>query len=78
MFSFEELEPGKEVPIRGPLGTSILEMGADKVRLVDSPCPDHICLAMGWIASPGEMIVCLPNKIVVRIEGEDGWDGMVK
>ncbi len=23
---------------------------------------------MGWIGRPGEMIVCMPNKLVVRIE----------
>jgi len=78
VFLLKELEPGKRFPIKGPLGNSILEMGENRVRLVDSPCPDHICLARGWIAGPGEMIICMPNKVVVRIEGEKGWDDIVR
>lgn len=78
VFLLKELEPGKRFPISGFLGDSILEMGENKVRLVDSPCPDHICLARGWIDSPGEMIICMPNRVVVRIEGEKGWDDIVR
>lgn len=72
VIPMDQLEPGRQLSITGPLGNSILEMGQDKVRLVDSPCPDHICMQMGWISRPGEMIVCLPNQIIVRIEGPQG------
>ncbi|NLJ33305.1 MAG: NusG domain II-containing protein [Firmicutes bacterium] len=78
VFPLGELKAGEQIPITGPLGDSILEMGENRVRLVASPCPDHICLAMGWIDSPGEMIVCLPNRVVVRIEGEGDWDDIAR
>lgn len=45
----------------------ILETG--KVRVVESTCPDKVCVRTGWISRPGQAIVCLPNRIVVRIEG---------
>ncbi|MGI6576035.1 MAG: NusG domain II-containing protein [bacterium] len=66
-----QLEPGEQIPIAGRLGNSILEVGQDKVRLIKSPCPDHICIAMGWVSTPGQVIVCLPNRVVVRIEGDE-------
>ncbi|HHW54787.1 MAG: NusG domain II-containing protein [bacterium] len=76
----DELEPGKEIPIRGYLGDSVLEMGEDRVRLVHSPCPDHLCVYMGWISRPGEIIVCLPNMVMVRVEGklEPERDGITR
>jgi hypothetical protein len=45
----------------------ILESGA--VRIIESTCPDKICVRTGWISRPGQSIVCLPNRVVVRIEG---------
>ncbi len=30
-------------------------------------CPKKICSMMGSITRPGESIVCLPNKLVLRV-----------
>lgn len=43
-----------------------------KVRVARSTCPDKVCVRTGWISKPGQTIVCLPNKTVVRIEGDYG------
>ncbi len=52
---------------------ALLEVSADgRVRMARSDCPDQVCVRTGWIAAPGKTIVCLPNRIVVRIEGETG------
>ena len=37
----------------------------------DVVCPDKICQKTGVINKAGESIVCLPNKVVVYIEGEE-------
>ncbi len=47
----------------------ILETG--KVRVMESTCRDKICVRTGWIRRPGQAIVCLPNRIVVRLEGSE-------
>lgn len=44
-----------------------------KVRMEDADCADKVCIKMGSISMPGEMIVCLPNKIVIEIQGD--FDG---
>lgn len=41
----------------------------DKIWVEESSCPDEICVKTGKIDSPGESIVCLPNKTVIHIEG---------
>ena len=43
-------------------------LGSGKARIVESTCPDKVCINMGWITRSGQVIVCLPNRIVVRIE----------
>jgi len=40
------------------------------VRVVDADCPDKICEKRGAISRKGDSIVCLPNKLVVKITGE--------
>lgn len=73
-FLLSSLTPGEYRRIQGMLGYSLLEGGDNKVRMVESPCPDKICMGMGWISHPGESIVCIPNRVVVRIVGTSDYD----
>lgn len=59
----------KIVKVEGVLGYSVIEIGQDKVRMLDSPCPDHLCVKSGAISKPGQIIVCLPNQVVIKIIG---------
>ena len=38
-----------------------------KVTIDDANCPDKLCVKQGSIHKPNESIICLPNKLVVRI-----------
>lgn len=49
---------------------STVEFKDGKVRIEDADCPDKICVKTGWISKPGEMIVCLPYRIIIKISGE--------
>ncbi|MEW6243736.1 MAG: NusG domain II-containing protein [Bacillota bacterium] len=51
----------------GPLGESRLELTEAGARMVSSPCPDKICIEMGIIDRPGQAVVCIPNRIVIRV-----------
>jgi hypothetical protein len=55
--------------ITGPLGLTRLEVRGGHVRILSSPCPRQSCRHGGWIGSAGEMLVCLPNEVVVRLPG---------
>lgn len=52
-------------------GQAVLEVKNGAVRLRqqgDKPfCPREICLHTGWISNPGGTIVCVPNRLVIRI-----------
>ena len=40
-----------------------------KVAIVKSDCPGADCVHSGWINASGRSIVCLPNKVEIRIIG---------
>ena len=46
-----------------------VEDGAVFMRLAD--CPDGYCIDQGAISKTGEMIVCLPNRVTVTIDGTE-------
>lgn len=45
-----------------------IEVADGRARVLSSTCPDKICVGCGWLENKGESAVCLPNKVVVRIE----------
>ncbi len=64
--------PSRKVPLRIERGEAVFDVSGGKVRVLpmdDRICSKHICSRRGWIERPWEMIVCMPNKISVRIVG---------
>ena len=41
-----------------------------KVAIVESDCPGMDCVHSGAISGKGRSLVCLPNRVEIRIEGE--------
>ena len=44
-----------------------LEIKDGAVHMLYADCPDQICVHTGWIDQEHDMIVCMPNKVVVQI-----------
>ena len=66
-----------ELTVPGYAGDSYLEISGGRVRMVDSACPDKLCVRTGWISRPGESIVCLPNRVVIEIKSGEGGPDVV-
>lgn len=49
--------------------TNTLEISQGRAKMAEADCPDQLCVHQKAIDRQGETIVCLPNKIVVEIEG---------
>ncbi len=49
-----------------------------KVAITESNCPGEDCVHSGWISQAGRNIICLPNRVEVRIVGNDGVDFVVR
>ncbi len=63
-------------PVSGPLGTAFLVVEKGRAHLENAPCPLKICEAMGSIERSGQVIVCLPNRIVVKVSGPEEIDAV--
>ena len=55
--------------LRGPKGMSELEVGSSGIRMRTSSCLFQKCVHRGWVQHQGDVIVCIPNRIVVTILG---------
>jgi hypothetical protein len=42
------------------------------VGFVHSDCQDKICIHSGFLSTPGQSAVCLPNKVVLRVAVRKG------
>jgi len=70
--SFEgyySLDQKKLLEVPGPLGNTTVIIRDGQVWIQDSPCREKICIKMGKIKRPGEQAVCLPNRVIIEIEG---------
>jgi hypothetical protein len=56
-------------PFAGRRGTVVVQVEDGAVRIVESDCPQHLCVAMGAKSRPGEIIACVPNALVIRLQG---------
>ncbi|MDR1892728.1 MAG: NusG domain II-containing protein [Oscillospiraceae bacterium] len=54
--------------------TLLVERGAIQFR--DSACRDRICVKSGVLNRIGDIAVCLPAHVSVRIEGKDDANGV--
>jgi len=63
------LNEEQELAVVGPIGNTIVKIDRGKAQVIHSDCPEKICVKTGKISRAGEIIVCVPNKVVVRING---------
>lgn len=47
-----------------------------EVSITESTCPNKDCIKMGKISQAGDMLICLPHKLILRLEGGDTVDAI--
>lgn len=65
------LDQTRTLTVQGPLGPSTIEIDRGKVRFVDSPCRNKLCIRAGWLSRGGEFAACLPNRISLVVIGRE-------
>lgn len=64
--------------VMGYNGEMIIKTKDNKIKVEEENSPLHLCSKQGWVENSYEVIVCLPNKIVVKIEDQEEIDTVVK
>ena len=53
---------------------NVITVRDGQIAVTESDCPGEDCVHSGWIRTPGRSIVCLPNRMEIRLEGTAGAD----
>ncbi len=65
----ETLELGRDtvlwIPVRS--GTVEVRIQGGRARIAASPCPSGYCVRTGWIDSPGQTAVCMPEGVFLEV-----------
>jgi hypothetical protein len=69
----------KVYEFQGVLSSVKVEVREGKVGVIASACPLHLCLKQGKISQQGQIIVCLPNRLLIVITAGErqAVDGIV-
>lgn len=62
LFSERQIEIGGDY-------ANLLSIEGGQIAVIRSDCPGGDCLRCGWIGESGRSIVCLPNRLEIRISG---------
>jgi hypothetical protein len=64
-----DLHEPRTVNVEGSVGMVTVEIRDGSVAVTHADCPNHICVRTGWRSHAGALIVCAPNRVLVRIIG---------
>ena len=70
------LDENREILISGQYENTVSILDG-KAAITDSDCPGRDCVHSGWISGAGRSIVCLPNRMEIRIVGKSEVDFVV-
>ena len=62
--------------IKTKYGYNKVVIDARGICVTESDCKDKLEVKSGYIKNAGEMLVCLPNRLVILIEGKREVDGI--
>ncbi len=49
---------------------NFVEISNNSVKMIDATCADKLCINQGSITTNLQTIVCLPNEVIVYLEGD--------
>ena len=58
-------------------GYNTVHIENGEIWIIEASCPDKNCMHQGKISNDGEIIVCLPNQLLIKIVEEDGGESDV-
>lgn len=68
-IKLDENIKNKEIPVQSEYGYNLIEIDEGKVRVKEASCKDKLDVLQGQISEIGDIIVCLPNRLTIEIDG---------
>ncbi len=70
-YNLAEISDVKNIEINTEFGHNTIEITSDGARITKASCPDKTGIQSGKITKAGQMLVCVPNRVTVRIIGKN-------
>ena len=68
VIDLSQVTAEESIIITGEHGASnTINFAPGKIRILAATCPDQTCVRQGWIQDSRYPLVCLPNRLTVRI-----------
>ncbi len=58
--------------------TNTVTVKDGKIAITQSDCPGGDCIHSGWVSAAGRAIVCLPNRVEIRLAGVGEVDAVIQ
>ena len=70
-----DLSTNQEIEITNGQNLNKVIIKDNEVQMIEANCHNKVCIKQGRISKPGQTIICLPNRVLVQIEGaSEGGD----
>lgn len=70
------LSENRDVTIKKGERQNVVRIRDGKVWMEEASCKNQVCVEEGAISQTSQTIVCLPNRVVVRISAQKSDDGI--
>ena len=67
LYKTYSIDDEEKLKIESEEGYNIVKIHDHGVEIIEASCPDKVCVNSGFITKPSESIVCLPNKVHIKI-----------
>ena len=74
LYKTYDINDKEEIKIKSKEGYNIVKIHDKGVEIIEASCPDKVCIHQGFITKSSESIVCLPNKVHIKITTEDNYE----
>lgn len=55
----------------GKGGLNVIHVEKGRICVRKANCPDHVCVKRGYVTSKAAPAVCLPNGVVIEVDGNE-------
>ena len=71
LYKTYDIDDEDEIKIESEEGYNVVKIHNHGAQITEASCLDKVCIHEGFITKPSESIVCLPNKVHIKIITDD-------
>lgn len=74
LYKTVSINDKEEFKIENRGGYNTVKIHDKGVEIIDASCPDKVCVHTGFINKPSQSIVCIPNRVSIKINTNEKDD----